>query len=180
MAKTGEKQAAAPGQWRKGQSGNPHGRPKGSRNKTTEFCASLLGDDADAIMQRLIKDAKKGEPVALRLAVERLLPARGARDRAVTMPAPAVLQAADLAAAAGEVIGQAAAGNLTLSEAREFMALIESRRKTIETAELSVRIEALESAGVGPGRDGAAAPEPAAGQDLARRVRRLIVGEEGQ
>jgi hypothetical protein len=139
---TGGKQA---GQWAEGQSGNPAGRPRGSRNRLTKACADLLGDAAPDIMERLIKMAGKGHPVALKLCVERMLPARAARDRWVELAVPVVAQASDLVTAAAAVIERAAAGEITLSEAKEFMALIDSQRRAIETADLAVRIEALES-----------------------------------
>lgn len=91
----------------------------------TQLCADLLGGDAEAIMLKLIRLAKSGKPYALRLAVERLIPARASRDRAVAFELPAVAVAADLATAAAAVVGHAAAGDITLSEAREFMALLE-------------------------------------------------------
>jgi hypothetical protein len=142
---TGEKQERRGGRFRKGQSGNPAGRPRGSRNRVTQLCADLLGGDAEAIMGKLIKLAKSGKPYALRLAVERLIPARGARDRAVAFELPGVAVAADLATAAAAVIGHAASGDITLSEAREFMALLEAQRKVMETTDLVVRLEALEA-----------------------------------
>jgi len=61
-------------------SGNPAGRPKGSRNRLTRACADLLAADAPDIMERVIKEAKKRKAVALKLCIERLLPARAARE----------------------------------------------------------------------------------------------------
>ena len=119
-------------------------------------------------MESVIERAKSGDGVALRLAVERLLPARAARDRCVSIDLPAVERAADLVAAAAEVIGRAAAGAITLSEAREFFTLLEGHRKLIETTDLVVRVEALEGAG--------AVARPPAGDvdpDVSLRVRRL-------
>lgn len=165
--KTGLKQG---GKWLPGQSGNPAGRPRGSRNKLTAACLDLLGDDAEAIMETVIKRAKRGDGVALRLCVERLLPARAARDRAVEVELPAVVQAADLVSAAAAVIDRAAAGEISLSEAREFMTLLEAQRKVIETADLAVRLEVLEKAAPkGPGGFGPSEGDP----DMAARVRRL-------
>jgi len=54
--------------------------------------------------------AKKGDSIARKLCVDRLLPIRAARDRAVELVLPAAQSAADLVAAAAVVIERAAAG----------------------------------------------------------------------
>ena len=95
-------------------------------------------------MARVIELAKKGDGVALKLCVERLIPARAARDRVVDGSLPDVARVGDLVGAAAAVIEHAAAGRITLSEAKEVMALLEGERKLVETADLAVRIEALE------------------------------------
>jgi hypothetical protein len=134
------------GQFPGGQSGNPAGRPKGSRNKVTAICTELLGDAAEDVIAKLIEQAKAGDGIALRLCVERLVPVHAARDRAVQIDLPDASQRAeDLVLAAATIIDQAAQGKITLSEAREFMTLLESERKLVETADLAVRIDALES-----------------------------------
>lgn len=162
------------GKFAPGVSGNPAGRPKGARNKITELCADLLGDDAGEIMRECIKHAKKGDAVALRLCVERLVPVRAARDRCVVVDElPDVREAADLVAAAALVISRAAAGAMTLSEAREFMALLSAERALIETQDLAVRVEVLEQQASEGG-----ALAPAAVLDLARRVRRSVIDDE--
>jgi len=76
--------------------------------------------------------------------------------------------------AAAAVIGAAAAGTMSLSEAKDFLALISAQRALIETQDLAVRLEVLERAQA----DGGA--EPAAVLDLARRVHRSIDQEEGR
>jgi hypothetical protein len=134
----------------------------------------LLGDASDAIIERLIREAKKGEPVALRLAVERLVPVRAARDRAVELALPDVARAQDLAQAAAAVVAHAAAGEITLSEAKEFMALLEVRRKVMETTDLVLRLEALE----GPEAAGRPMGFVPGGEEVAARVRRLVGGDK--
>jgi hypothetical protein len=152
------------GRFARGVSGNPAGRPRGSRNRTAALCADLLSADAAPIFEKVIKMAKRGDAIALKLCVDRLLPVRAARDRAVELVLPAAECAADLVRAAAVVIDRAAAGDITLSEAKEFMALLEQQRRAIETSDLAVRIEALEASGVIAGGP----------PDTARRVRRIL------
>ncbi len=56
-----------------GQSGNPSGRPKGIVDRRAEW-RELLQTHAKDLIEKLIEEAKAGEPTALRLCIERLLP----------------------------------------------------------------------------------------------------------
>jgi len=80
--------------FKSGQSGNPSGRPKGSLNKATLTTQALLDGEAEAVTRKVVELAKEGNPVALRLCLERLLPPR--RDRPINFPLPKVEEAADL------------------------------------------------------------------------------------
>ena len=62
------------GPFAKGQSGNPGGRRRGSRNKATLAAQMLLADEAEALTRKAVKLALDGDPTALRLCVERILP----------------------------------------------------------------------------------------------------------
>lgn len=135
------------GQFAPGHSGNPSGRPAGSRNARTVFLHSLLDGDAEAIIAALVTAAKKGKPAALRLATERLIPARAARDRSAEMQLPRCSTAADVAEACAEVLDRAAAGEITLEAATAFLKLLELQRRTIETADLEQRLQELADAG---------------------------------
>ena len=118
------------------------GRPKGSRNKTTLACQDLLDGEGAALTRVAIERAKAGDPVALRLVIDRVIP-RG-RGRAVELELPKLSSAADLVEACAAVVEAAAAGDLTLSEAEGFMRLLDMQRKAIETHDLQVRVELLE------------------------------------
>jgi len=143
------------GRFQPGQSGNPAGRPRGSRNRTSVLLEQLQGE-GDKIIERVVKDALKGRAVALRLVVERLLPVKGSRDKAVALDIPASGRAGELVDAAAAVMESAAAGEITLPEAQQYMQLLESQRRLLETGELVERLEALERAvpagGVDPQR----------------------------
>ena len=64
------------GRFKPGQSGNPAGRPPGSRNKTTLLAQGLLDSNAEALIKKLIQMALEGDTAAMRLAIERILPPR--------------------------------------------------------------------------------------------------------
>ena len=57
----------------KGQSGNPAGRPIGSKNKSTQF-RELLEDDLPELVSVLREKALEGDMNAMRLLLERLVP----------------------------------------------------------------------------------------------------------
>src|SRR4051812_29118501 len=77
--KTVEKQRGKP--FRKGQSGNPNGRPKGARNATTLALETLLDGQATALTQKAIDLALTGDMAALRLCLDRIIPARKGSTR---------------------------------------------------------------------------------------------------
>jgi hypothetical protein len=64
LEKTDTKQGA---RFRKGQSGNPSGRPPGARNKTTLAAEALLDGEAEALTRKAIERALEGDTTALRL-----------------------------------------------------------------------------------------------------------------
>jgi len=124
-----------------GSSGNPHGRPKGSRNKTTMAVEALLDGDAAAITRKAVEKALEGDMAALRLCLERILPAR--RDRPVAFELPKIATAADALEASSAVLAACAEGILSPSEAAEIMDLITTHIRTLEVTEIEARLNAL-------------------------------------
>jgi Family of unknown function (DUF5681) len=59
--------------FQRGKSGNPDGRPKGARNKTTVAVEALLDGDAEAITRKAIELAKAGDGAAIRLLLKSTL-----------------------------------------------------------------------------------------------------------
>ena len=117
--------------FQKGQSGNPAGPAKGTRHKITMLAEKLLEDDRDDIVRAVIAAAKGGDPTAMRLCVERLVPLR--KGRPVVFDLPPVKTAADVVGAVGELARAIAAGELTTDEASAAASVIEMHRRAIET-----------------------------------------------
>ena len=93
----------------KGRSGNPAGKPKGARHKTTLLAEKLMQDDAEAVVKAVVNAAKGGDMTAARLVLDRIAPAR--RDNPVAFTLPEVTSAADAANAMGSILAAVAAGS---------------------------------------------------------------------
>ena len=141
MSETTDKKQKG-GRFRKGESGNPRGRPRGAKHKTTLLLESLIDDEGETIIKKLIALAKKGNLLAIKLVVERLLPAK--KDRAVSVALPSIKDAAGLPRLTSAILAAVSEGELTTTEAAALSALVMNHVKTLETAELSARIDRLE------------------------------------
>ena len=60
--------------FQKGQSGNPAGRPKGSKDKRTEL-RELLTPHAPALIDKAIEMALDGDTAAMKMCLDRIIPA---------------------------------------------------------------------------------------------------------
>src|SRR5262249_46692330 len=136
----------APGRGRgrpfaKGQSGNPAGRRLGSRNKTTLAAATLLAGEAEALTRKAVEMALAGDPIAMRLCMERVLPPCRERSVSVALPPLADVRAGhtsrpstrDVSLAMDAVTTSLARGEITPSEAERIAGAVETFVRAIET-----------------------------------------------
>jgi len=128
--------------FKRGQSGNPAGKPKGSRNRTTLAVEALLEGEAEALTRVCIERAKAGDNVALRIAMERICPPL--RERAMMFELPPVTAAADLPVALGRIVAAMASGNILPSEGQTLCAMFAAQRQAFETVEIADRLSELE------------------------------------
>jgi hypothetical protein len=125
-----------------GRSGNPAGKPRGTRHKATLAMEGLLDGEAEALTRKAVEMALGGDTVALRLCLDRLCPPR--KDRHVTFSLPKIESAADAVKATAALVEAVAAGDLTPSEAAELGKLVEAYIRAIEATELDERLSRLE------------------------------------
>lgn len=105
----------------------------------------MLDAEGEKIVRTVIKAALAGDMPAARLVLERLVPPM--RERPITVDLPAdTTTAVGLAAAADAILRGVASGSLLPGEASALAAIVETRRKAVETQELEARISALEGA----------------------------------
>jgi len=135
---TGNKQA---GQFASGQSGNPSGRPKGSRNKTTLAVQALLEGEAEAISRKAIELAKEGDMAAIKLILERILPPR--KDTPVLLDLPNISGIEDVNTAMETLLQAVSMGEITPTHGRQILGLIETRHTILQSTLQARKIDAI-------------------------------------
>jgi hypothetical protein len=108
-----------------GKSGNPSGRPKGVLNKQSNL-SKLLESRAEEIINKVMELALDGDPIALRLCLERLIPK--VKHRAIEVELPAYNDQNSICNITA-ILNQILAGNIAPDEGRKCIDLIEQQDK---------------------------------------------------
>ena len=125
--------------FKRGQSGNPSGRPKGITDRRSAPRA-LLALHAQALIDKTVELAKRGDTRALRLCLECILAPIRAKDEAVSIG-----QVGTTLTNRGQAIMDAGlTGQVSLSEAATLLQALAVQARVTEAEELAARIEALE------------------------------------
>ena len=149
-----------------GQSGNPAGRPPGSRNKKTLEIEELLAQRAEATVREILDRTDRGDPAAMRLCMERVLPT-GA-NRPVAIELPPVDTPDDVAAATRVVMKALAAGAISARETINLLTVVE------RLARLAERVQQMRER-----HEVWAAPSEASFREAARAALAAVLKEEG-
>ena len=86
--------------FQKGESGNPTGRPRGVLNQATVLAQELLAARVQSIAGKLIELAEGGDMRAIRVCMDRLVPA--IKDQPIAVELPPIEKPADSVAARSE------------------------------------------------------------------------------
>lgn len=125
-----------------GQSGNLRGKPVGTRSKSTQLLEALMQGGAEQITKAVIDAAKAGDLTAAKIILDRLMPP--AKERPINVDLPDTKTAEGVSAAQSAILQAVAGGDLLPGEATTLSGIVESKRRAIETQELSDRITNLE------------------------------------
>jgi hypothetical protein len=116
-----------------GQSGNPAGRPRGARNRTTVLVESLIESDAEAFARQFVAQAKAGNARALALLMGVILPKR--KGAPVEIDLPALKQASDAPVAIAAILAAVCAGELTPEEGTSLTRMVQAFLRVEQMAE---------------------------------------------
>jgi Family of unknown function (DUF5681) len=130
------------GQFSKGTSGNPSGRPPGSRNQATLLMESLLEGEAEQLTRKAMELALAGDIAALRLCLERLIPPR--KDRPIHLVLPPIENVQQISLAMARVSAAISEGEITPTEGEVLSNILAAHKDVMVTADLERRMDDLE------------------------------------
>jgi hypothetical protein len=126
------------GRFAKGSSGNPKGRV---RTSLAGRVRDRIADHLDELVDTLLAKALQGDVGAARVLLERTAPSLRAEESPVSLTLP---EGVGLAATGRAVLAQAAAGELSPTQAGTLLSGLGTLAKVVEVDELLRRIERLE------------------------------------
>ncbi len=127
--------------YKKGFSGNPAGRPKGSTDKRNALRKAFENDSKDVI-KKCIELAKQGDPACIRMVLERLVPPIRAKAEVVKFELDAD---ASLTDTAKQILTAIAAGQIAPDTGRMLIDGVASLSRIQEVTDLAARIDYLEA-----------------------------------
>jgi hypothetical protein len=137
---TGENTAM---RFQKGQSGNPTGRPRGVLNRATVLAQELLSARVESIAGKLIELAEGGDMRAIRVCMDRLVPA--IKDQPITVELPPIEKPADSVEAVASIAAAVAAGDLTATEAAQLAKIVDVYVRALDSRGFNERLSKLEN-----------------------------------
>lgn len=123
--------------------GGNKGRPRGTRNRTTLAAQALLEGEAKKLGRKAVDLALAGDVTALRLCLERVVPAR--RPQGATIDLPELANAVTLADKAMVLLDAVGAGRVPPDVAKALIESLAGVARIREVDELERRIAALEA-----------------------------------
>ena len=125
--------------WSSGQSGNPAGRPKGSKDRRTLLFQELL-PYSDQLISKAVALALQGDPSMIKLCLDKLI----GNARSVDRPVELKNFSGDLAAQGQVVLDALGKGRITPSEGSAILGALATQARLVELEELVQRLDALE------------------------------------
>jgi hypothetical protein len=145
-AKTGDDQHGRDGQgrWRRGVSGNPAGRPAGSRHRVSLVLDEMMEQHAEQVGEAALALAlEQNDGPMIRSLLDRLSPPR--RGRTLEIELPPLVAAKDSVVAVAAIAQAVARGELTPEEGAALSNVVTNFTRAAEVAEIAARLERIEA-----------------------------------
>jgi hypothetical protein len=127
--------------WKPGQSGNPRGKPVGSRLKVQQRLDKLAHDEAEHLFDLQLQAARAGDILANRWILDKIWPAKKCN------PTPRAIgpikSAADALNVISQILAGQADGSLDLEASSKMLDSVKTAMVAIEGSELEQRVRAL-------------------------------------
>jgi len=131
------------GRFPRGTSGNPSGRPQGSRNRATLLMEALLEGEAQQLTRKAVELAKQGDTQALRLCLDRLMPPR--KDRLVQFDLPPIDNLDAISLGMASIVAAISEGKITPQEGELLSRILAEHANVLANRDLERRVAALET-----------------------------------
>lgn len=133
------------GGFQKGISGNPSGKPRGTRSRANALMDRMFSknpEDLQIVVAKTLSLAKAGEGWAVQAILSRLWPVP--KGALMSFPLPPIKSAADVAAAQEGLLQAVANAKIPASVAVELSGIVERLGKALADTEIEARLAKLE------------------------------------
>lgn len=120
------------GQFKKGCSGNPKGRPYGVRNKISFAIQQIFEEEAFAVAHKVVELAKSGDMTAIKLILERVYPAP--KNKELYFSLPEINDREGIDKARNEIQQAFVIGEITATEAEKTMTFLAAEKKEMTSS----------------------------------------------
>ena len=125
--------------FKKGQSGNPKGRPPGVKDRRGRY-RELLDSHAPKLIAKARALALAGDTVALKMCLERILPPIRVKDEPIRLGKIE----GSLSEKGKHIVDAMLEGRVSSSEASDMLSVLAAQARIVEVDELERRVAALE------------------------------------
>jgi hypothetical protein len=137
------KRRTSKGQFHKGSSGNPSGRPPGSQNTSTLLYEQMLEGKGELLITKLMEKAEQGDIRALTLCLDRIFPVR--KERVINLELKPEESLKDLPINFQKITTAVAEGRITPTEGELMSNILSNCARAMQTVELDQRVAELEA-----------------------------------
>ena len=130
------------GRFHKGQSGNPAGKPRGAKNRSSLVAERLFADESREICGSVIAQAKTGNMQAAKIILDRVLPP--IKDKPIEIDLPKMMTCNDLVRAVECITSAVGSGLISPLEGESIARIVDIHIKALELNEIEKRLSNLE------------------------------------